>query len=66
MGYGLGISSLSVGSYVTNEYTYMYVVLLALTTIAVNVYFLMSGYFHSKFRFSLRFNRVYCGMCFGV
>ena len=45
-----GGHALTEGNYVVSEYTGLHICLLAATTIAVNTYFLMSGYFHSRFR----------------
>ena len=50
IGYGWGGHALSSGTYVISRYTSIHICLLAMTTVSVNVYFLMSGYFHSHFR----------------
>ena len=50
--YGLGGGQLRENNYVLSQYTPCIIVIYAFTSVAVIVYFLMSGYFHAKFRLS--------------
>lgn len=50
--YGLDFGLLNSEEYANNSFTSLTFVLVAFTAVAVNVFFMLSGYFHSRFRIS--------------
>lgn len=50
MEHGLGIGNMQAESYEVTQYTPMMILLLGFSVVAVDCFFMISGYFHSKFK----------------
>ena len=50
MAHGLKIGNLATGTYVETKYTPVMIVMLGFSVVAVDAFFMISGYFHSRFK----------------